>query len=215
MGFLDNFSKKVSDIGQKAIQKTGELSEIARINSQISTNEEKINNTYFQIGKLFVSTYGENCSGEFSDMISAITDLEKQNEDLKKKIQKIRKIQHCTNCGAEVPEGVAFCSICGTKIVNLAAGEGSDSVKCPKCGAMLRAGLRFCTSCGQAVPSVEKTDVDSSQIAAENRSDSEVVLSEEKPEEEKEASMGVCPKCGAPVGEDNEFCMECGEKLKE
>ena len=60
MGLFDNFSRKVTDAGQKTVQKTKELSEIARINSLINQEENKINNTYYQIGKLYVSIHGRD-----------------------------------------------------------------------------------------------------------------------------------------------------------
>ena len=69
MGFFDDLGKKVTDAGQKTMQKAQEMSEVARINSLISQNESKINNVYYQIGKLFVSIYGNDCREEFVDVI--------------------------------------------------------------------------------------------------------------------------------------------------
>ena len=51
MGFFDDLGKKVTDAGQKAMQKTQEMSEIVRVNSLISQNENKINN---EIGRAHV-----------------------------------------------------------------------------------------------------------------------------------------------------------------
>ena len=194
MGFFDNFGRRVSDISQKALQKTGEFSEINRINSQISANEEQINNAYFQIGKLFVSIYGRNCSSEFSGLISTIAELENQNEELKKKIQKIRRVQHCTNCGAEVPEGVAFCSVCGNRMENYVENQSSE-LRCLKCGMPLREGLRFCTSCGRAVVG-------------------DVVISQPAAGQLQKEVNAVCPQCGSPISGNDDFCMECGLKLR-
>ena len=78
MGFFDDLGKKVTDAGQKAMQKTQEMSEIVRVNSLISQNENKINNAYVQIGKLFVSTYGNECEPEFAEMVATVAELEQQ-----------------------------------------------------------------------------------------------------------------------------------------
>ena len=75
MGFFDDLGKKVTDAGQKAMQKTQEMSEIVRVNSLISQNENKINNAYVQIGKLFVSTYGNECEPEFAEMVATVAEF--------------------------------------------------------------------------------------------------------------------------------------------
>ena len=113
MGFFDDLGKKVTDAGQKTMQKAQEMSEVARINSLISQNESKINNVYYQIGKLFVSIYGNDCREEFAGMVATVAELEQQNATYKKQIQEVKGIQHCEKCGAEVAMGVAFCSSCG------------------------------------------------------------------------------------------------------
>ena len=87
MGFFDDLGKKVTDAGQKAMQKTQEMSEIVRVNSLISQNENKINNAYVQIGKLFVSTYGNECEPEFAEMVATVAELEQQIAEYKKQIQ--------------------------------------------------------------------------------------------------------------------------------
>lgn len=86
MGFFDDLGKKVTDAGQKTMQKAQEMSEVARINSLISQNESKINNVYYQIGKLFVSIYGNDCREEFVGMVATVTELEQQNATYKKQI---------------------------------------------------------------------------------------------------------------------------------
>lgn len=90
MGFFDDLGKKVTDAGQKTMQKAQEMSEVARINSLISQNESKINNVYYQIGKLFVSIYGNDCREEFAGMVATVAELEQQNATYKKQIQDVR-----------------------------------------------------------------------------------------------------------------------------
>lgn len=51
MGFFDDFGKKISSAGQEAIAKTKELADIAKINSSISDEENKIKTAYSEIGK--------------------------------------------------------------------------------------------------------------------------------------------------------------------
>lgn len=203
MGFFDDFGKKVTDAGQKAMQKTQEISEVARINSLISQNENKINNVYYQIGKLFVSIYGNDCKEEFAGMVATVAELEQQNITYRKQIQDIKGIQHCEKCGAEVPQGIAFCSFCGTAMPKIDKQSATDDcVKCPNCGTMVKKGMRFCTACGQAMVQPAIT----SAVADEKLSG----LPEDNAAEMEEK---ICTKCGAKVPADSVFCTECGTKL--
>lgn len=52
MAFFDDLGKKLSQAGQTAVQKTKEITDIARINGLISDEEKKVNNNYYQIGKI-------------------------------------------------------------------------------------------------------------------------------------------------------------------
>ena len=55
--------------------------------------------------------------------------------------------RNCTQCGAELRDGIAFCTECGAK-----APEVIQSVPvaetCANCGAPMKEGIAFCTSCG-------------------------------------------------------------------
>ncbi len=59
----------------------------------------------------------------------------------------------CTECGKEIPDGVAFCTECGTKAPAdtpqaTPQEAASAAPKCQKCGAALKEGTAFCTECG-------------------------------------------------------------------
>lgn len=51
MSLFDDIGRKVTDVGQKTIQKTRDFSDTARFQANISDEEKKINNLYFEIGK--------------------------------------------------------------------------------------------------------------------------------------------------------------------
>lgn len=203
MGFFDDFGKKVTDVGQKAMQKTQEMSEVARVNSLISQNENKISNAYYQIGKLFVSIYGDDCKPEFAGMIATVAELEQQNITYRKQIQDIKGIRHCEKCGAEVPKEDAFCSSCGAAMPKVDKQVVTDDcVKCSSCGAMVKKGMRFCTACGQVMTQPVTASADVRMETSELAQNALV-----------EASERVCPKCGTELSEDLIFCTECGARL--
>lgn len=164
MGFLDDLGKRVADAGQMAMQKTQEMTEVARINSLISQNENKINNAYHQIGKQFVSMYGNECQEEFAGMVATITELEQQNVTYRKQIQDIKGTQQgekCPNCGAMVKEGMKFCTACGQPMAQPAAAaeeevsevpeEAAAEKICAQCGAKVLDDSAFCAECGAKI----------------------------------------------------------------
>lgn len=195
MGFFDDLGKKVTDAGQKTLQKTKEMSEIVRINSMISDEEKKINNTYIQIGTLYVSKYNEDCEDEFAVMVNNVLEAQQRIKNFQKQIQDIKKVQRCEKCGAEVQQGAAFCSSCGATMPKVQVESKDELIKCENCGAMVKKEMSFCIQCGEAMmqpiatPSID-FDID-----------------------EKKNSEIVCQSCGAKIVDDSAFCTECGARL--
>ena len=208
MGFFDDFGRKVADSGQKTMQKAKDLSDIVRINSLISQEEDKINNTYYQIGKLYVSIHGNDGEEEFSALINTVIELEQNVKKLKKQVQDIKGVQRCEKCGAEIPRGVAFCSSCGAPLstVEVQVNMG-DYVKCPSCGSNVKKGMRFCTVCGnpmvQLQPKPQQVDLEIESQSNE----------EPKMEEVNNPAEKICLKCGAKITAGMAFCVQCGTKV--
>lgn len=53
----------------------------------------------------------------------------------------------CMQCGADIRDGVAFCTECGAKAPETVQSPASTAV-CTSCGAPMKEGSAFCTSCG-------------------------------------------------------------------
>lgn len=208
MALFDTFSKKASEAGQTAIQKAKELSETARLNGLITDEEKSINNTYFQIGKLYATIHRNNPEPDFSGMINSVAEAESRIRDYKKQIQDIKGIQRCENCGAEVPRGAAFCSACGAVMPKIESVIPDDSVKCSNCGNIVKKGMRFCTSCGKPM----ETDSSTTSILVTEQEVAEPTLGEPEGVEAKVVER-VCPSCGTKIVDDSAFCTECGTKL--
>lgn len=126
MGFFDDFGKKVTDASQKAMQKTQEMSEMARLNSLISQNENKIKNAYGQIGQLFVELCRDDYRPEFAELMTTVIGLEQENDTYRKQLQDMKGVQRCEQCGAEIPKGAAFCNSCGAPVAQTDKQEAAD-----------------------------------------------------------------------------------------
>lgn len=153
MGFFDDISKKVSDVGQKTLQKTREVSDTVKLNSQISDEEKRINNTYCEIGKLYFQKHADDAEDAFMEMFQVVRDAEQKINEYREQIQNIKGVQRCPQCGAEVPRGNAYCSYCGAKIEQPqnAQPQNETILKCANCGNEIKPGMKFCTACGTPV----------------------------------------------------------------
>lgn len=199
MAFFDDLGKKLSQAGQTAVQKTKEMTDIARINGMISDEEKKVNDNYYQIGKLYVAMHQTDFESDFAGMITAIRESETKIRDYKQQIQDIKGVVRCEKCGAEVASNVAFCSSCGAPMPkqDMPANNG-NLIKCTGCGAMVDKNMRFCTSCGKPTADIVNAANDIPTVTNESAA---------------EPVANKCPNCGVAVAEGLAFCTECGTKL--
>ena len=225
MAFLDGIGKKLSQAGQTAVQKTREMTDIARINGLISEEEKKVNNNYYQIGKLYVAKYQTNYESEFAGMISVIRDSEMKIKEYKQQIQTMRGVVRCEQCGAEVESGIAFCSSCGAPMPRLESEQPNENlVKCSGCGTLVDRNMRFCVSCGkpmvditQSVPYIPANQPVPPQTAQQMPPymayQMSPPMSHQMPSQMATQMGTQCPHCGAIVEKDSAFCTECGKKI--
>lgn len=196
MAFWDNIGQKASETTAKAMQKAKEMSDIAKLNSMISEEETKINNTYYQIGKLYATMYPHYKEEEFEGMITLLGEAEEKVKSYRQQIQDIKGVTCCSQCGAEVQYGFAFCSSCGAPIPKVQSTDMDDLVRCESCGALVKKEVRFCTACGNPMTQITVPETDNTLSIVEN-----------------ETTNKICPNCGAKIHDDIAFCTECGTKL--
>lgn len=231
MALFDGLSRKASEVSAKAVQKTKEFSEATRINALISEEEKKINNNYYQIGKLYFSLHISDSEPAFSGMVDSIIASEKKISDYRIQVQEIRGIQKCEKCGAEVMKGVAFCGACGTPVPKAEVALPDGYIKCDGCGKLVQKGMRFCTVCGKTIvdlSAAQEKPQFSPKDSLEEVPVRETVWFEQESSIDKtyttvqgpsitipaEATAHKCSVCGAELEADSEFCAECGTRVK-
>lgn len=195
MALFESLTKKAADASAKAIQKTREISEVARLNSMISEEEKTISNAYFQIGKLYATVHAQDSEPEFMGMIGTIVDSDRKIQEYKRQIQDLKGVQRCEKCGAEVARGVSFCSSCGAPMPVESPKIPEDKMVCSACGALVKKGMRFCTSCGKPMEQQPSQSLETAQPM------------------ENTATERICPACGCKNTSQDAFCKECGAKL--
>lgn len=194
MAFFDDLSKKLTQAGQATIQKTKEIADITRINSNISDEEKRINNFYTEIGKLYVSLHSEDFENDFTSMFDGINAAQAKIKELKKELEQIKGVKKCPNCGAEVNNEAVFCSGCGGKMPQEEQEAGEEP-------AVAEAATE------------EKAEEAATEETATEKTAIEETITEEVVESAAEENTKSCSNCGAQAAEGSSFCAECGTKL--
>lgn len=208
MDFFDNIGKRISMAGQTAVQKTKEVTEIAKITSAISEEEKKVNNLYYQIGKLYFAIHAFDYETDFGGMINGIKESEVQIAEYRQQIQDLKGVVRCENCGAEMSGVVAFCTSCGTPMPKKINMNVEEMIKCSHCGSMVAKDMRFCTSCGKPmiIPSPNSQTEQATSTEHSSGPVEEVVT---------QPTSKNCHKCGTTLALDALFCFQCGEKQEQ
>jgi len=150
-----DFFDKIQNAGKGVAQKTKDLAEIAKLNSRISNEEENIKTAYSQIGELYFKIFSESPDERFAALCNVVKQAQANIKEYTRQIQAIKGVKSCPNCGAEIANTAAFCSVCGADARTAAEEQEiktSDGKKvCPKCGASVSENAVFCGNCGNKI----------------------------------------------------------------
>lgn len=209
MAFWDNFEKKATDATANVMSKVKGVSDITRLNSMVTEEENRIKDIYFKIGQTYVKLHGQDNDPGFSGLLNALKASQLKIEKYKQEIMDIKGVQKCERCGAEVQNGASFCMSCGAPIPKVQPQPMNTGRICKKCGAQVAPTARFCTSCG--TPYMEKKPLDMpmpSQVSS-------TPIGSTQPQTEETKKSKVCTNCGAQLQEGIVFCTNCGMPVKE
>lgn len=148
MAFFEEAKRGLNLAGQSAVQKTKDLSEIAKLNSNTTECENKIRNLYSMIGFEVYKAYKEGAEADISAMLEEISNFSDQIEKNKNRINEINAANICPNCGAKVSKKHAVCGNCGYRLQKI---EKMQHRFCSNCGSELMDDAIFCGECGTRV----------------------------------------------------------------
>lgn len=116
MDFFQKLGNTLSNTGKDIAKKTKDMSDISRLNHEITKQQEQIDRTYSEIGKLYFQNYSTVDYPELKELCDSIKEANQKIEDLKAEITQIKGIINCPKCNSEVSTSAMFCANCGYKL---------------------------------------------------------------------------------------------------
>lgn len=117
MDFFNKLAETITDTSKVVTQKAKDVAEVAKLNNQISIEENRINAAYLSIGKRFYEENAGEVMEAYIQDFSVINESKAKIQDLKTQLIQLRGICQCPQCNAEVPTTFSFCNFCGAKLI--------------------------------------------------------------------------------------------------
>ncbi len=115
MDFFDKLSDIITTTGRDVSNKAKGITEVVKLNSQITAEEAKRRETYTLLGKMYFDRIKDNPPEDFAEIVSMINATFEDEQALRNKLRVLKGMAKCTGCGKDIPIENAYCSFCGTK----------------------------------------------------------------------------------------------------
>lgn len=153
MSLFEDFTKKVSETARVVGKKSSDLVEVTRLGMSIGTEESKIQKTYTEMGKAIYESFsrGEPVAESFLEYCQKIKTFEETIDELKQRINTLKKVKYCPECAAELDQDICYCPWCGAKQeMPKPPEEESKPVEkhCAACNTSNSLDANFCFKCG-------------------------------------------------------------------
>ena len=115
MDFISDVAKKAGKAGKDALNKAGDMKDTVKFKMEIRSKEEFIEHQYAEIGKRIFEEEKDKETSPHEEVFLIKRTLE-EIEELKSEIARLKGLEKCSHCGADIEEGFNFCPKCGEKM---------------------------------------------------------------------------------------------------
>ncbi len=123
MDFFNNLGNKITKTGQKAVDKTKQLTSIAKLNYSISDAKGDLDKLYRNLGMEYFDNIKDDIDSEFAVAVTEIKAKLAEIEELNEQLSQAKGFVKCPSCGAEISVENKFCGRCGHKMQNAEPAE--------------------------------------------------------------------------------------------
>lgn len=113
---FENLGKKLSETGKVIGDKTKQVSETTQLSYKISVAEKEKETLFAVLGKSVYEQAKSDSLSPFFGKCEEISAKQDEIDEMKKKLDAIKGIIICPNCGASCDKENDFCGKCGTKL---------------------------------------------------------------------------------------------------
>lgn len=119
MSFFNNLKKNINTAANYTVQKTGEVTEAAKIRLDIRTQNVRLAKCFETIGQLYyksIKENGEAVSAELDAHILEADGIKVEIAILRRELAKVQGCVICSSCGAQISNKSVYCPLCGIKL---------------------------------------------------------------------------------------------------
>ena len=119
MSFFDNLKKNINTAANYTVQKTGEMTEAAKIRLDIRTQNLRLAKCFENIGQLYyksIKEEGEIPAAEMDAYMLEADGIKLEISILRRELAKAQGCVICSACGAQISNKSVYCPLCGIKL---------------------------------------------------------------------------------------------------
>lgn len=118
MAILNKLGKKFNCLAKNAVQKSSEVMEITKLNLNINTEEDALNDLFIKLGKYCFEKYtnGDITDNTVAELCEEVKIHQENISYFREKIREIKNQIICASCGKENLKTNEVCSKCGKSL---------------------------------------------------------------------------------------------------
>lgn len=150
MSFLDTMKDTLTVKSQEVAQKVSSVTESAKLNNQIKSNQRMIEKILYHVGEKCFELNGNKSETPYDQMFQEIHRLQKENASFQEQIATLKMENVCPKCGFQNSGKSKFCVNCGALLeTDTEVQKGEDEKICASCGTANLTDALFCAECGR------------------------------------------------------------------